>query len=179
VGRRVRLEPVRPDLAERIWTAVEASLPELRPWMAWAPVADLASTRAFTEDEAAAWGSSSWTFTIVVDDEVAGGVGLSHHEPLLASAQIGYWIRSDLAGRGLMTEAAALVVEFAFDDLDLHRIELRAAPDNVASVRIAEKLGFSRRGVLRDGSRGEAGFHDVLVFDLLDRDERLKPPVLR
>ena len=172
------MEPIVPERAEDIWKAVEASLPELRPWMAWAPTADLASTRSFADGEARAWGSSSWTFTILVDEDVAGGVGLDRHDPLLATAQIGYWIRSDLSGRGLMTEAAALVVDFAFRELKLHRLELHAAPANVGSIRVAEKLGFSRGGVLRDGSRGEAGFHDVLVFDLLESDDRPKPPVL-
>jgi ribosomal-protein-serine acetyltransferase len=177
IGRRVRLEPIDPDLAQAIWHAVEVSLPELRPWLAWAPHADLASTRAFAESEVQAWGTTSWTFTVLVDDAVAGGVGLNRHDPLLSSAQIGYWIRSDLAGRGLTTEAAGLVVDFAFRELKLHRLELRAAPANVGSVRVAEKLGFSRGGVLRDGSRGEGGFHDVWVFDLLESDERPGPPL--
>ena len=151
---------------------VEASLPELRPWMAWAPTADLKSTRSFARAEARAWGSSSWTFTILVDDAVAGGVGLNRHDPLLSSAQLGYWVRSDLAGRGLTTEAAGLAVDFAFRELNLHRLELHAAPGNLGSVRVAEKLGFSRGGLLRDGSRGEDGYHDVLVFDLLESDDR-------
>jgi ribosomal-protein-serine acetyltransferase len=172
------LEPIDPERAESIWRAIEASLPELRPWMAWAPTADLASTRSFAEEEMKAWGSSSWTFTIVVDDEVAGGVGLNRHDPLLSCAQLGYWIRSDLAGRGLVTEAAGLVVDFAFRELKLHRLELRAVPGNLGSVRVAERLGFSRGGVLRDGSRGEGGFHDVLVFDLLESDDRPELPVL-
>jgi ribosomal-protein-serine acetyltransferase len=171
-GPRVRLEPTTPRFAAELWEAIEVSLPELRPWLAWAIDGDLASTRTFTEAAERGWGSVEWTFTIFVDDEVAGGIGLNRYEPLHNSAQIGYWLRSDLAGRGLITEAAGLVVHFAFDDLELHRLELRAAPDNRASVRVAEKLGFTKVGTLRHGSRGEGGYHDVLVFDLLEGDER-------
>jgi ribosomal-protein-serine acetyltransferase len=171
-GPRVRLEPTTPRIALELWEAIEVSLPELRPWLAWAVDGDLASTRSFTEAAERAWGSTEWTFTIFVDGGVAGGIGLNRYEPLLNSAQIGYWMRSDLAGRGLITEAARLLVEFAFGDLKLHRLELHAAPGNRGSVRVAEKLGFTKVGILRHGSRGEGGYHDVFVFDLLEADVR-------
>jgi RimJ/RimL family protein N-acetyltransferase len=63
-------------------------------------------------------------------------------------------------------------VEYGFSVLGLHRIELRAAPSNIGSVRVAEKVGFTREGMLRHGARGADGWHDVEVFGLLASDER-------
>ena len=71
-----------------------------------------------------------------------------------------------------MTEAVSAVVEWGFDKLGLHRIELHAGLRNVASVRVAEKVGFHREGLLRDGSKGSQGYYDVYVFGLLESDQR-------
>lgn len=75
-----------------------------------------------------------------------------------------------------MTEAGRAVIEFAFDRVGLHRIELHADTRTAASIRVAKKLGFKRRGrarpdsrsagVLRDGERNVDGWHDCYVFDL-------------
>jgi ribosomal-protein-serine acetyltransferase len=164
---RLRLEPTGPEHADGIWAAAEPSLAELRPWLYWAVKADLETTRMFTQRCVAEWDREEWGFSIIRGDELIGGVGLNTFVPFLMSAQLGYWLRSDCADNGYTTEAAAAVVDFAFEGLRLHRIELHAAPENLASVRVAEKLGFTRVGLLRDGTRGADGWHDCYVFDLL------------
>lgn len=95
-----------------------------------------------------------------------------HADPLHSNYEMGYWLRSDLCGRGLMTEAAKAIVEFAFVDLKIHRVELHAGTENHASIRVAQKLGFKREGVLREAGRGAGGFYDSYVFGLLSSDER-------
>jgi RimJ/RimL family protein N-acetyltransferase len=140
--------------------------------MPWADDDDPQSTTAFARACENEWGVRTWNFTVLLNKEVIGSVGLNRFQPLVSSADLGYWLRSDVAGRGLMTEAAAAVVEFAFGEIGLHRLELQAAPENRASLRVAEKLGFRKGGVLRDGCKGSEGWHDVLVFDLLETDPR-------
>ena len=170
---RLTLEPTRPEHADPMWQAVSSSLDELKPWMTWANDTDHPSTRDFTIAAERAWmADASWSFTIVFADALVGTVSLDRHDRMLKSANVGYWLRSDLTGRGLMTEAVSAIVEFAFETVGLHRLELHAAPENVASTRVAEKIGFSRRGLLRDGSLGAGGWHDVFVYDLLATDAR-------
>ncbi|MDP9066818.1 MAG: GNAT family N-acetyltransferase [Actinomycetota bacterium] len=165
---RLRLEAVTPEHAEGLWNAIERSLPELRRFMAWAPSASLENSRVFTQMMARRWEEvSEWTFVIVHDGEAAGTISLSGYQSLFALAEIGYWLRSDLSGRGLMTEAARAVSDFGFDEIGLHRIELRAAVDNAGSIRIAEKLGFAREGLLREASWSERGYLDLYIYGLL------------
>ena len=172
--KRLQLRATRPAYAEGLWHAAERSLEELRPWLVWADGASIESIRRFMSDTERAWRAGiSWGFTIFVDDLPRGHVGLAKFTPELSSAEIGYWIATDMTGRGLMTEAAGAAVEFAFEDLGLHRIELRAAPENVNSVRVAEKLGFTREGLARSACRGAHGWHDVEIFGLLDTDPRV------
>jgi RimJ/RimL family protein N-acetyltransferase len=168
--KRLRLEPTGPEHADAIWGAVEASLPELLPWLYWAKDYEPEHARAFAERCLTQWGTTEWTFSIHRNGELVGSIGLDTYQPLLASAQLGYWMRSGHAGRGYMTEAGGAVIDFAFGPLNLHRIELHADTRNVASIRVAEKLGFERVGLLRDGERGIDGWHDCYVFDLLATD---------
>lgn len=170
---RLTLHATSPEHVDGLWRAVEPSLPELRVWLAWAVDPTINETRVFAEDAAHNWErESGFSFTILFGGEPAGGIALNGYVPLIRRAEMGYWLRSDLARRGLMTEAASAVVEFGFEDVGLHRIELRAAPGNAASIRIAEKLGFRREGRVRDGSRGADGFYDCEVFGLLEGDPR-------
>jgi len=171
--RRLRLEPIEGRHLSQMWEAVGASRAELVPWMAWAIDQSIEEQRRFVERAEKGWEENErWGFAIFFEERFAGDIGIDSYDPLIGSADVGYWIRSDLAGRGLMTEAASAVVEFGFSTLGLHRLELHAAPGNRASVRIAEKLGFQHEGLLRDGSRGIHGYHDVCVFGLLEGDPR-------
>jgi ribosomal-protein-serine acetyltransferase len=177
---RRRLETARLTLVatershtEGLTEAILASIDELRPWMAWAASPSVEQTRMFTVASEDAWqNSTGWNFTILHEDRPVGTVGVDCYQPMLAQAQLGYWIRSDLAGRGLMKEAARAVVDFAFDDVGLHRLELHASPENIASIKVAEALGFRREGLARDIAKNATGFYDCLVFGLLEGDPR-------
>ena len=169
---RLRLEATVPAHAGGLWAAIEASLPELTTFMAWAPSASLPNTVTFTERmEKKREELTDWSFTIFLGDEVAGNISLMGYDALADLAEVGYWLRSDLCGRGLMTEAGRAVVDFGFDHVGCHRLELRAAETNPASIRVAEKLGFVREGVLWEANRApDGGRYDMHIFGLLATD---------
>lgn len=167
---RVTLEPIEPRHADGLWRASNASVFELRHWMAWAEQ-PRETQDEFVRTAHEQWGDGQWVYVISFEGEPAGTVGVDRHQPMISSAELGYWLRTDLTGRGLMTEAAASVVEFAFDELPIRRLELRAGVENYGSIRVAEKLGFRRGGILRDGARNPRDYYDVYVFDLLAADE--------
>jgi ribosomal-protein-serine acetyltransferase len=174
---RLVLRPTHPELFDGIWVAVQASLLELERWMAWAVEPDADRTRDFTQHAATEWDSGNERhFTLFHRNEVCGQCSLDHPDPLHANYEMGYWMRSDLCGQGLMTEGAGAVVSFAFDELRVHRIELHAGTENRPSIRVAEKLGFRREGLLRGAGRGASGFHDVYVYGLLSVDRQQRNP---
>ena len=83
---------------------------------------------------------------------------------------IGYWIGERYAGRGLMVDAVRLLVRHAFDTLRLHRIEAACIPDNTRSVRVLEKAGFRREGLLRSYLRINGEWHDHYIYALIADD---------
>ncbi|GAB4198516.1 MAG: GNAT family N-acetyltransferase [Sandaracinaceae bacterium] len=82
------------------------------------------------------------------DGTFVGGTGL-HPRCGPGGIEIGYWVDARHERKGFVTEAAAALAKHALVDLALSRVEIHCDPDNVASNRVAEKLGFTREGVLR------------------------------
>jgi ribosomal-protein-alanine N-acetyltransferase len=95
-----------------------------------------------------------------------GNLGREPHDP----AYVGYWVDQAQAGRGIAPRALALVLDHAFATLDLPRVEANIQPENDASRRVVEKLGF-RLDALRPGHLHVAGaWRDHLRFELTRED---------
>lgn len=84
-------------------------------------------------------------------------------------AEIGYRINRNFLGKGIATEAVSMVVGFAFEELGLHRIMLRAFTVNDASRRVAEKVGFTKEGLIRKGLVVKV-FTDHYIYGYLAED---------
>ena len=86
---------------------------------------------------------------------------------------IGYWVAAPARGQGFCTRALRLLSRHALDELQLQRLELITDPDNLASQRVAEKVGYQREGVLRAHLRHPDGrIRDSVMFSLLPGELR-------
>lgn len=105
--------------------------------------------------------------------ELLGGVTLAQvRRGVTQTGTLGYWMGEAHAGQGVMTEAAGLVVGFAFDTLHLHRVEASCLPDNDRSIRLLEKVGFVREGLARRYLCIAGEWRDHLLWALLADDRR-------
>jgi RimJ/RimL family protein N-acetyltransferase len=93
---------------------------------------------------------------------------LAERDPGLAA--VGYWLLAKARGRGAATVAVELIARWAFDALGVQRLELTTAPDNVASQRVAERVGFTREGLLRGLVPTDNERRDNVLFSLLPAD---------
>jgi len=106
-------------------------------------------------------------------DVLVGGLTVSNvRRGVTQSCSLGYWVGKSYSRQGLMTAAVATVVGHIFDTLRLHRIEAACLPDNAASIRLLEKVGFSREGIARRYLRINGAWRDHLLFALLEDDPR-------
>jgi RimJ/RimL family protein N-acetyltransferase len=109
---------------------------------------------------------------IELDGEVVGGIGLGLNSHGYRGS-MGYWIAASARGRGICTRALRLLARHALDDLQLQSVQIVTDPDNVASQRVAEKVGFQREGVLRAHLRHPDGrIRDSVMFSLLPGELR-------
>ena len=107
------------------------------------------------------------------DDMLLGGVNLSNvTRGIRQSCSVGYWIGQRHARRGYMTDAVHTAVNFAFDQIRLHRVEAGCVPTNAASAGLLRKVGFQDEGFARKYLNINGRWHDHLLFALLASDPR-------
>lgn len=107
------------------------------------------------------------------DGILLGGCTLTNvRRGIAQTASLGYWIGAPFARQGYMTHALSALIPFAFDELNLHRIEAACLPDNEASRRLLKKLGFHEEGFARGFLRIDGAWCDHVLFALLAEDAR-------
>ncbi|MFI6138898.1 GNAT family N-acetyltransferase [Streptomyces griseus] len=104
------------------------------------------------------------------DGSFIGWCGLTSWNPDFRSASLGYVFEADVWGHGYATESAHAVLRWAFDTLDLNRVQAETDTRNTASARVLEKLGFVREGTLREDCVVNGDVSDSWVFGLLRRE---------
>jgi ribosomal-protein-alanine N-acetyltransferase len=88
----------------------------------------------------------------------------------LRSGQIGYWVDRAVAGQGVMPTAVAMMVDHCLFGLGMHRLEVNIRPENVASLRVVEKLGFRPEGVRRGYLHIDGAWRDHATFAITPED---------
>jgi ribosomal-protein-serine acetyltransferase len=100
-------------------------------------------------------------------------VGLCSFHPIDKTnliGNVGYWIDQDFAGKGITTLSAKALVEYGFTKLNLNRIEITCAVENIASQKVAEKNNFKLEGILRQREWLYDHFVDHKVYSLIKSD---------
>jgi [ribosomal protein S5]-alanine N-acetyltransferase len=104
------------------------------------------------------------------DGTFIGWCSLTGWNPTHRSASLTYCLDDTAWGHGYATEAARALLDWAFDTLDLNRVQAETDTRNVASVRVLEKIGFVREGMLREDCIVNGEVSDSFVFGLIRRD---------
>ncbi len=157
---------LRPWAEDDVPALVEAcNDPEITRWIPLIPV-------PYTERDALAWVRAEvrpeeHSFAITLAGDLVGSIGMGVNSTDIRG-RIGYWVAAPARGRGVCTRALRRLSKWGLEELELVRLELITDPDNLASQRVAEKVGFKREGVLRSHLRHPDGrVRDSVMFSLL------------
>jgi [ribosomal protein S5]-alanine N-acetyltransferase len=164
------IRSVRPDDAEELAALYRANREFLGPFEPVRP------PEFFTADGQTArlrrqLADDTHPFAILDEGAIAGTInlfGIVRDGP--ESGVIGYWVDGARNGRGLATTAVGEILEYAFDDLGLHRVEAATLVDNLASQRVLEKNEFDRIGLARGYLRIAGDWRDFFLFQRLSDD---------
>lgn len=128
------------------------------------PESSRAYLRGYAEKAAADTGR---IHGIWADGDLVGGVLLRTMDVGQRTAEAGCWLEPSAVGRGLVTRASRVLIDWAVEERDIHRVEWRVASANAASIAVARRLGMTREGVLREiyAYRGER--QDVEIWSVL------------
>lgn len=163
-----RLRLLEEEDAPELHALIEANRAELRLWLPWAGTQTLDDTLAFirrTRQQPSA--NDGFQTAIVCDGAIAGVVGFVAVDWKNRSTSIGYWLGAEYQGKGRMTSAVRTLVDHAFAEWRLNRVEIRAAEPNRRSRAIPERLGFRQEGTLRAAELIEGRCLDSVVYSVL------------
>lgn len=110
-------------------------------------------------------------------DQLVGTCGLLNIDATHGRAELGYGVSVACWGRGIAREAAGAILDWGFRQLQLRRVAASVDPDNTASIRVLEALGFRHEGTLREHLRSGGRAFDSRVYGLLAREWRCAPNV--
>ena len=159
--------------AEVFFNLVDVDREHLRPWLPWVDkTLTVDDSKKFIEECLEDFElKKSADFGVLHEGKWVGSMGFHTIRQRHEWAEIGYWLSKDCNGKGIMTECVKAMINYGFNDLGLHRVQIKCDADNVKSKAIPERLGFTLEGTTREDHKKEDGrFSDGLIYGLL-RDE--------
>ena len=109
-------------------------------------------------------------FEIRVDSMLSGLIGLKEIDHMNRKAEIGYWLDRNFSGKGIMIRSCQALINHSFNELEMNRLTIRCAMENLRSCNIPKQLGFTFEGIERDGEILRGRHLDLKVYSLLKKE---------
>jgi len=172
VDDQIALYLPKPEWAEPIFELIDSQRTYLREWLPWVdPTKSPNDTRIFLRDSMRFnRGGQRLTTFVFYEQELAGSLGFVHFNKGCKSGEIGYWLRQELQGKGIMTKSCKRLIDYVFRTKDLNRIEIKVASPNHKSQAIPRRLGFTHEATLREGLFLYDQYYDLELFSLLRKE---------
>ncbi|MRX71823.1 GNAT family N-acetyltransferase [Bacillus lacus] len=176
IDESISLKVLQPQDAPELFQLTDASRAHLKEWLPWLDATStekdtegfiLSALKGFAENK-------SLTTGILYQGKLAGTAGFNSINWANKTAYIGYWLGTGFQGKGIMTKTASALTEYAFSDLHLNKVEIRAAEDNAKSRAVPERLGYTQEGKLRQAEWLYDHYVDHIVYGMLAEEWRKK-----
>ena len=171
LGDGAYLQPLEPRHAEQFFEFLQTNREHLLEWLNWEHLNTLEEVQKYIGRGMTRYSEDSLPWVgIWQDHQLVGGVLFFPIDKRTRTSEIGYWLGKDAMGRGLVSRAARSMLDYAFGELKLNRIALLAASENTASRRVAERLGFTLEGVLRQAGLRRGELVDLAAYSMLAQE---------
>jgi ribosomal-protein-serine acetyltransferase len=168
-ANKINIRPIEKADSTEFFNLIDSHRNYLKTWLTWPDMMDsvTAAEKYIDSRLNLAAEKKGYCFVLYTEEHIVGVAHLVEVDLVNRNAMIGYWIGQTYQGKGYTTEAVRSLINFAFYELQLHRLEIKCAVDNIGSNAIARKLGFTYEGVIRDGEWLYDKFVDQNFYGLL------------
>lgn len=173
IDENIRLEQLNLSHATGIFNLINSNREYLRKWLTFV---DTTQTLKDTEkyildiDGASEHPNSETVISILFRDRLIGIIALKKVDWANRIAEIGYWLGEQYQGKGIITRSCKAIIDYAFGQMGVNRIEIKCGVGNERSCHVPQRLGFTFEGVERDGELVNGKFIDLEVYSLLRRE---------
>ena len=170
------LSLIEPRHAEELNALIERNFNHIKEWSAWLKDdRSIENTHIFIKRNLLQFANNEgFSIAIRYRGEMAGRanthlvfIDFSYFDWINRKTEIGYWLGESFQGKGLVTKSCRVLIEYAFDELKLNRVEMRCGVENQKSRKIPEKLGFKEEGIIRQTAWIHNRFVDYVIYGLL------------
>ena len=160
--------------AKRVFELTDQSRKYLKEWLPWLDFTNnVEDTKDFIRGCLKDYGENKSLNTVILfNGEIVGIAGFNSINWSNKTAYIGYWLGEKYQGNGIMTKVAKALTNYAFNHLNLNKVEIRAAVENKKSRSVPERLGFVNEGTIRQAERLYDHYVDHIVYGVLASEWR-------
>lgn len=147
-----------------------ASDPDVSRFIGWPLTHSLEETTTYVEEMIRRDKSGSHIYANIIEkstNKIVGTAMVFNFNKVAKHAEIGYVFHKDVWGRGFCTETVKLICDFAFGELQIHKLHAQVNAANIGSSRVLEKNGFELEGRLRDYHFVDGQYYDSLLYGKL------------
>lgn len=176
VDKDIELRLLENKYTEEMFRLVDSCRNHLREWLPWVDgTKNIEDTKNFIEITKKQFVSNDgFQAGIWYKGELAGVIGYHSINWTHKSTSIGYWLSKEYVGRGIMTKACRVFIDYALIDLKLNRVEIRCAENNYKSKAIPERLGFKTEGIIREAEWLYDHYVDHVIYGVLAKEWKEK-----
>jgi ribosomal-protein-serine acetyltransferase len=155
--------------AEELYQLTVNNRLHLREWLPWVdPIKSAEDTKAFIQSSLQQFANNNgWNCGISYHGKLVGVIGFHSIDWANRKTSIGYWLGAAFEGKGLMTRATRALVQHAFSELKLNRVEIRCAVGNHKSNAIPTRLGFKKEGVVGQAELLYGRYVDHAIYGMV------------
>jgi ribosomal-protein-serine acetyltransferase len=171
VDQSITLKNLAISDSQIIFNAIDQNRYHLRKWL---PFVDMTRTEkdtlSFVKSIVDDVERRQEIFTIWLNNEFCGLLGLKDIDYLNRKIEIGYWLTEKMTGKGIMIRSVEKIIHFIFEKLEMNRVQIKCGVGNSKSSAIPKKMGFQFEGTERQGERHHVRYIDLEVYSLLKKE---------
>lgn len=172
INENIRLETLKLSMTDVIFEAIDRDREFLSQWLPFVDYTqNISDTENFIRSVVNQPGKKrDEVYSIWYKREFAGLIGFKETDWINRKTELGYWLTEQMQGKGIITTSMEKLLRFAFQKLNMNRVQVKVATGNSKSAAIPKKLGFKFEGVEREGEKHQHKYFDLEVYSFLKSD---------
>lgn len=159
VNNKITIVKTKLDYAEKIYNELNKSRDDLKEWLSFARDATLESTKEYIKN---CLNENKQSFVVLYKNEIVGMMGFANFSREEDWCEIGYWLSSDYAGKGIITKCSRALIDYIFNELDFSTAIIKCDKKNKKSAAVAERLRYDEKiEILKEEYQGK--IRDTLI----------------